>query len=121
MSTDFSIRPAGVPVAPSYPPAVSNAALGGVATQLPAGQTVTPTDTGAPARSDAQSSGSGNLSQQAYFDTSAASVVFESVDDLTGQVVSQYPDEAMLRRRAYFHSLDQSKDQQHPLSTDVTA
>ena len=119
MSTDFSIRPVGVPVAPSFPPAASNAALGGVQTQLPASQSVTATDPGTAARNDSQGT-SGNLTQQAYFDTSAAAVVFQSVDDLTGQVVSQYPDDAMLRRRAYFHSLDQSKDP-NPLSTDVTA
>jgi len=119
MSTDFSIRPVGVPVAPLFPPAASNAALGGVATQLPASQSVTATDPGTASRNDPQSA-SNSLSQQAYFDTAAASVVYQSVDDLTGQVVSQYPDDAMLRRRAYFHSLDQSKDQ-HPLATDVTA
>jgi hypothetical protein len=119
MSTDFSIRPVGVPVAPSFPPAAGNAALGGVQTQLPASQSVTATDAGTAGRNDSQGA-PGNLSQQAYFDTSAAAVVFQSVDDLTGQVVSQYPDDAMLRRRAYFHSLDQSKDP-NPLSTDVTA
>jgi len=119
MSTDFSIRPVGVPVAPSFPPAASNAALGGVPTQLPASQSVTATDPSTAARIDSQSPAS-PLSQLAYFDTAAASVVFQSVDDLTGQVVSQYPDDAMLRRRAYFHSLDQPKDS-HPLATDVTA
>lgn len=119
MSTDFSIRPVGVPVAVSYPPATSSAAQVGVPTQLPANQTVTATDAGT-ASSNYSQGASGQLSQQAYFDTQAASVVFQSVDDLTGQVVTQYPDEATLRRRAYFHSLDQSKDQ-HPLATDVTA
>jgi hypothetical protein len=119
MSTDFSIRPVGVPVAPSFPPAASNAALGGVATQLPANQSVTATDAGTASRNDSQGT-AGSLSQQAFFDTAAASVVFQSVDDLTGQVVSQYPDDAMLRRRAYFHSLDQTHDS-HPLATDVTA
>ena len=44
MSTDFSIRPVGAPVAPSFPPAPSSAALGGVPTQLPASQSVTATD-----------------------------------------------------------------------------
>ena len=52
--------------------------------------------------------------------SAAASVVFQSVDDLTGQVVSQYPDDAMLRRRAYFHSLDKD-DSSRPLATDLTA
>jgi hypothetical protein len=117
MSTDFSIRPVGVPVAPSFPPATSSAAQSSVPTQLPSSQTVTATDAGT-ASSYAQSASS-QLSKQAYFDTQAASVVFQSVDDLTGQVVTQYPDDATLRRRAYFHSLDQSKGQ-HPLATDLT-
>jgi hypothetical protein len=118
MSTDFSIRPVGVPVAPSFPPATSSAAQTGVPTQLPSSQTVTATDAGT--ASNYSQSASSQLSQQAYFDTQAASVVFQSVDDLTGQVVTQYPDAATLRRRAYFHSLDQSKDQQ-ALATDLTA
>jgi hypothetical protein len=40
---------------------------------------------------------------------------------LTGEVVQQFPDEAMLARRAYFHSLDLSKETTHPLATDVMA
>ena len=120
MSTDFSIRPVGVPVAPSFPPAVSSAAQTAVPTQLPASQTVTATDTSSPSSNNALSSG--NLAQQAYFDTSAASVVFQSVDELTGQVVQQYPDDATLRRRAYFRSLGSSVGAaDHPLVTDVTA
>ena len=119
MSTDFSIRPVGVPVAPSFPPAASNAALGGVPTQLPANQTVTATDASTASRNDSQTP-AGFVSQQAYFDTAAASVVFQSVDELTGEVVQQYPDDAMLRRRAYFRSLGSSNGD-HPLATDVTA
>jgi hypothetical protein len=120
MSTDFSIRPVGAPVAPAFPPA-SNAAISGVPTQLPASQSVTPTDAGTASSNNSQGSGS-PLSQQAYFDTAAAAVVFQAVDNLTGQVVSQYPDDATLRRRTYFHSLDLTKDSStHPLATDVTA
>jgi|SRR5277367_3916509 hypothetical protein len=121
MSTDFSIRPVGTPVAPPFPPAASNAAVSGVPTQLPANQSVTATDVSVASRNDSQSP-SQLLSQQAFFDTAAASVVFQSVDALTGQVVQQFPDDATLRRRAYFHSLDQTKDSSaQPLATDVTA
>jgi hypothetical protein len=120
MSTDFSIRPVGVPVAPSFPPA-SSAALGGVPTQLPASQSVTATDAGTQTSTDSSGAG-GFLSQQAYFDTSAASVVFQSVDELTGQVIQQYPDDATLRRRAYLRSLGSTNDPNgHALATDVTA
>lgn len=121
MSTDFSIRPVGTPVAPSFPPAVSNAAQGGVPTQLPANQTVTATDASSAGRNDSPSPGpSADLSHQAFFDTAAASVVFQSVDQLTGQVIQQYPDDAMLRRRAYFHSLDNNFSSRL-LVTDLTA
>jgi hypothetical protein len=120
MSTDFSIRPVGTPVAASFPPAASNAALGGVPTQLPANQSVTATDTSTASRNDSPSSS--DLSHQAFFDTAAASVVFQSVDALTGQVVQQFPDDAMLRRRAYFHSLDLTNGSSaRPLATDLKA
>jgi hypothetical protein len=122
MSTDFSIRPVGTPVPASFPPAASTAAIGGVATQLPANQSVTPTDTSTASRNDSPSAGSSDLSRQAFFDTAAASIVFQSVDPLTGEVIQQFPDEPTLARRAYFHSLDLSKDSSaRPLATDVTA
>ena len=123
MSTDFSIRPVGAPVAPSFPPAASDAALGGVPTQLPANQSVTATDASVASRNDSPSSSSSEyLSHQAFFDSAAASVVFQSVDGLTGEVVQQFPDEATLRRRAYFHSLDLGKDSStRPLATDLKA
>ena len=122
MSTDFSIRPVGTPVSPSFPPAVSTAALGGVATQLPADQTVTAPDASTPSRNDLPSSSSSDLSREAFFDTAAASVVFQSIDALTGQVVKQFPDDATLRRRTYFHSLDQAQNSlPRPLATDFRA
>jgi hypothetical protein len=121
MSTDFSIRPVGTPVAVSLPPAASNAAIDGVPTQLPANQSVTATDPGSASRNDSPSSGSSDLSHQAFFDTAAASVVFQSIDALTGEVVQQFPDDAMLRRRAYFHSLDLQDSPSRPLATDLTA
>jgi hypothetical protein len=121
MSTDFSIRPVGAPVSTSFLPAASDAARGGVATQLPPSQSVTATDASTASRND-QPGPSESLSHQAFFDTSAASVVYQSVDGLTGQVVQQYPDQATLRRRSYFRSLDQSKDASpRPLPTDLKA
>ena len=120
MSTDFSIRPVGVPVPASFPPAAGTAALGGVPTQLPANQTVTAPDASTASRNDLPSS-TGSLSRQAYFDTAAASVVFQSVDALTGQVVQQIPDDATLRRRTYFHSLDSKNSLSRPLATDLRA
>ena len=120
MSTDFSIRPVGTPVPTSFPPAASNAALGAVPTQLPADQTVTAPDASTTSRNDLPNPNE-FLSHQAFFDTAAASVVFQSVDGLTGQVVQQFPDDATLRRRAYFHSLDAKDSSPRPLVTDVRA
>jgi len=48
--------------------------------------------------------------------------VFELVDGRTEQVVQQFPDEAVLRRRAYYRSLDLTKEASaRPLATDVKA
>jgi hypothetical protein len=120
MSTDFSIRPVGAPVPASFPPAASTAALGAVPTQLPANQTVTAPDSSTTTRNDLPSSNV-SLSRQAFFDTAAASFVFQSVDGLTGQVVQQFPDDATLRRRTYFHSLDAKDLSARPLATDLRA
>ena len=108
MSTDFSIRPVGAP-APSpvvQPP--SPAAGDAVQTDLPASQSVTAADAGAAARNDTPSA-SDYVSHQAFFDRAAAAMVYQVLDSKTDQVVDQYPDEAVLRRRAYFHALDLAK------------
>jgi hypothetical protein len=49
------------------------------------------------------------VSHQAFIDQAAASIVYQVVDSRTNAVVEQYPDEAILRRRAYFHTLDLTK------------
>jgi uncharacterized FlaG/YvyC family protein len=109
MSTDFSIRPVGVPAPTTVVQPVSQAANNAVATELPASQSVTAADAGAAVRNDAQSV-SDYVSHQAFFDRAAGSMVYQLLDSKTDQVVEQYPDEAILRRRAYFHMLDLSKD-----------
>ena len=109
MSTDFSIRPVGAPVAaPVVQPPSSEAAGNAVATELPASQSVTVADAGAAMR-NASSAASDFVSHQAFIDRAAASIVYQVVDDRTNAVVEQYPDEAVLRRRAYFHTLDMTK------------
>jgi hypothetical protein len=108
MSTDFSIRPVGVPVATPVAQPVSQAANNAVATELPASQSVTVADAGAGVRSDSLAA-SGFISRQAYIDQAAASIVYQVIDSRTGTVVQQFPDEAVLRRRAYFHTLDLTK------------
>lgn len=119
MSTDFSIRPVGIP-APVQIVTTSNAAANeAVQTDLPVSQTVAAADTSAPVRNDLPSHE--NISRQVVFDQAAASFVFQVVNDKTDAVVNQFPDEAMLRRRAYFHALDMKSEPSRPLSTDVSA
>ena len=119
MSTDFSIRPVGTPAATPIVQAPSEAANSAVATELPASQSVTAAEVSASVRNDPQA---GYVSHQAFIDQAAASIVYQVVDTRTNAVVAQYPDEAVLRRRAYFHTLDLSKiTQTRPLATDVKA
>ena len=108
MSTDFSIKPVGAPVATPIVSAANSAASSAVATQLPPSQSVTAVDASAASRNEPQSS-SDFVSRQAFFDRAAASVVFQVIDGRTDQVVQQFPDEAVLRRRAYFRALDLAK------------
>jgi len=123
MSTDFSIRPIGVPApSPLVVTPASQATNEAVATQLPASQSVTAVDPGAAVRNDTAQSVSDYVSHQTYYDRAASSIVFQVVDSKTDQVVEQYPDEAVLRRRAYFQALDASKAAQaRVLPTDRVA
>jgi hypothetical protein len=99
MSTDFSIKPVGAPAGQS----ASNA----VATELPAAQAVTAVGTGVRVRSDADAAGA-DISRQAFVDRAAGSIVYQVVDVRTNLVLQQFPDQAVLRRRAYFRALDQA-------------
>jgi hypothetical protein len=109
MSTDFSIRPVGAPAAtPIVQSLPSEAASHAVATELPASQSVTVVAASVAVRNDAPAA-SEFVSHQAFIDQAAASIVYQVVDNRTNAVVEQYPDEAVLRRRAYFHTLDLTK------------
>jgi hypothetical protein len=119
MSTDFSIRPVGAPAPSPVVQPASPAANNGVTTDLPASQSVTAADAATFARNDPQAA-SYDVSHQAYYDRSAGSMVYQEVDENNDQVVDQYPDEAALRRRTYFHSLELSKDDTpRAMPTDV--
>ena len=69
MSTDFSIKPVGAPVATPIPQPVSDAANNAVATVLPPSQSVTVVDASASARNDP--SASNDVSHQAFLDRAA--------------------------------------------------
>jgi hypothetical protein len=121
MSTDFSIKPVGAPAAIPVAQPVSEATSNAVQTTLPASQSVTVPDASAGVRND-QPAPSDFESHQAFFDRAAGSIVYQVINSNTDQVVEQYPDDATLRRRAYYHTLDLSKDQPtRPIITDRTA
>jgi len=116
MSTDFNIKPVGAPVAAPVVQHVSEAAQHAVATELPASQSVSAADAGARASTDSAavrlsiSNASASVSNQVVIDRDARAVVYQVIDTRTSQVVRQFPEEAVLRRRAYFHTLDLTKD-----------
>jgi hypothetical protein len=109
MSTDFSIRPVGVPApAPVVRPS-SEAARQAVPAELPPTKTVTATDTRTALQADPGPL-KDDTSHQVFIDHAAAAIVTQVVDSLTNLVVQQFPDEAVLRRRAYFRTLDLTKE-----------
>ena len=114
MSTDFNIKPVGAPVAAPVVQPISEAAHSAVATELPASQSVAASDAGVRTNLDSDavhvSISSATVSNQVVIDRDARSVVYQVVDNRTSQVVKQFPEEAVLRRRAYFHTLDLTKD-----------
>ena len=113
MSTDFNIKPVGAPVAAPIVQHVSEAAHHAVATELPASQSVVASDAGARA-SDSNavqvSISSASVSNQVVIDRDSRAIVYQVVDNRTSQVVKQFPEEAVLRRRAYFRSLELAKE-----------
>ena len=126
MSTDFNIKPVGAPVAAPVVQHVSEAAHHAVATQLPPSQSVSAADAGTRANIDSDavrvSISNASVSNQVVIDRDTRAVVYQVVDIRTSQVVKQFPEEAVLRRRAYFHALDLTKDAPQRLrTTDRTA
>ncbi len=120
MSTDFNIKPVGAPVATPIVTPVSETAQKAVATQLPASQSVTAPEPSVrvtidpnvanAAANQAAANQAASVSNQVIIDREAAAIVYQVIDNRTSQVVKQFPEEAALRRRAYFHALDLSKD-----------
>jgi uncharacterized FlaG/YvyC family protein len=112
MSADFSIRPVATPAPAQFVPAAREA----VKTELPAQQTVTPSVVIQQARNDVAALAAipDQISRQITFDRDAATVVYQSVDERTSEVVRQYPDDAILRRRAYFRTLDMMSAEKTP-------
>ena len=62
------------------------------------------------------------MANQVVIDRDTRAVVYQVVDTRTSQVVKQFPEEAVLRRRAYFHALYLTRDAPQRLSaTDLKA
>jgi hypothetical protein len=121
MSTDFSIKSVGAPVATPVVQPVSEATAQAVATELPPSQTVTAADPAPAIRNDSNLVPR-SLTNQVVIDREAASLVYQVVDNRTSQVVRQFPEEAVLRRRAYFNTLDLTKPGPHRMrATDRSA
>ena len=119
MSTDFNIKPVGAPVAAPIVQHVSEAAHHAVATELPASQSVAAVDSARASTDSAPvriSISGASVSNQVVIDRDARAVVYQVIDTRTSQVVKQFPEEAVLRRRAYFHALDLTKDGPQRLS-----
>jgi uncharacterized FlaG/YvyC family protein len=120
MSTDFNIKPVGAPVAAPIVQHVSESAQHAVATVLPARQSVAAADTSARASNDSVavriSISNPAVANQVVIDRDSRAIVYQVIDTRTSQVVNQFPEEAVLRRRAYFHALDLSKDAPQRLS-----
>ncbi len=104
-----SVRPVipgmSVPV-PRAPAAAEQAAN----TDLPVGSAVTKSDQTAYAgnnlrgRADQDASSSLNLRSTVTVDKEADAVVYKQIDQITGNVVSQIPDESRLRMRAMINA-----------------
>ncbi len=121
MSMDFNIKPVGAPVAAPIAPPVSEAANHAIATELPSPKSVTVVDAGVRARNDSGVT-TPSVSHQVMIDRAAGSIVYQVIDSRTSLVVKQFPEEAILRRRAYFRALDLTRDAPaRLLATDVKA
>ncbi len=105
MGLDFNIKPANALVVVTH--AQPAAARQAVATLLPADRAVTAMDRSARARG---ASSDASTSRQTVFDRDAATLVHQVIDDRSRVVVRQFPDDALLRRRAYFRAMDLLND-----------
>lgn len=117
MSTDFSVRPVGVPAAAPVDRPAPEAARKAMPTQLSSAQSVTAPEKPAAARNDSSFDGD-RLSRQVIYDQDSAEIVYQVVDRRNDNVVHQVPEEAKVRARAYFRELDRAKELNRLQHTD---
>ena len=123
MGTDFSIKPAGAPVAAPILRPAPQALRTAVPTELPPDKSV-----GAPSAlphpgvspSSYQQADSDRISRSVIIDQDAAAIVFVSIDKTTNQVINQFPEQSRLRARAYLRAMD-SKQEDRRIETDRRA
>jgi hypothetical protein len=118
MGADFSIKPVGASVATPFIQPAPQAARDAVPTQLPASQSVTASSSSSSANLTPGYIPLDDISHDVDVDSAAGTIVYKDVDTVTNQVISQYPDEARLRTRAYFRALDAAKQASKSLATD---
>ncbi|MCF2524383.1 hypothetical protein [Bradyrhizobium sp. G127] len=119
MSADFNIKPVGASVAATYIEPASDAAKTAVPTQLPPDKAVTAPDASLQSRFNPQAE-TDRVSRQVVIDRAAAEIVYRTVDKRTSIVVTQYPDEARLRARAYLRALDMARQDNALQKTDLS-
>lgn len=120
MGSDFNIKPVGASVAATVVEPASSAAKTAVPTQLPPAKVVTATDVSVAVRNNPQAEAD-RTSRQIVIDRAAASIVYQIVDKRTSAVVSQFPDEARLRTRAYLRAQDIARQDSSSRNTDLKA
>ena len=121
MGADFNIKPAGAIVAAPVMRPLPQAAQEAVSTQLPPSQSVVAVDESLHIRNDT-TFGDFNMSRQVSIDRAAGTIVTQVIDAETRLVIKQFPDEALLRSRAYARALDDARLQRRPFQpTDLTA
>lgn len=118
MSLDFTVKPVGAPAPATAMRSGADAAGSGVATDLPAAQSVAQASAAASSSNDPRAD-SENLSRQVLFDRATAEVVYRVVDNRTDRIVRQVPEQAMLRLRAYTRATTAAEQQGAPLAARV--
>ena len=110
MDAGLTARPvAGVAVTDYVRPAAA-ATAGTTPTDLPPKQTVTPAQGTTPTRNDTpQPASSGTPSdydvRSVTIDPQTREVIYRVIDSRTNQVISQVPDQTLLRNRAYSRAI----------------
>lgn len=120
MSADLIIRPASAPAATPVLMPVSRSPNDAVKTELPPSQAVSAPAAAASLRNNPHTTQDA-VSHQVVIDRAAASIVYKVIDERTNEVVEQFPEEAVLRRRAYSHALEDRREAALPAALNRIA